>query len=141
MALAKKIVVELRMYSDGDWGYDESMFDNYTSKYFENDLYEYTVVDDYTTKIRRVFDYSHTGLNELCEMLAKIRNSTYGRCSDEPNQFIDDALCVLYAGKKKIDRNTKVSYSDYYDSNTELEISVYSIATEARPIKKIIYGG
>lgn len=139
MALAKKIVLELRMYSDGDWGYDRSVFDHYTSKYFENDLYEYTVVDDYTTKIRRVFEYNHTGLNELCGMLEKIRNSTYGRCSDEPNQFIDDALCALYGSKKKIDRNTKMNYSDLYDSNTELEIDVYSIATEARPIKKIIY--
>ena len=137
--MKKKLVLELYMYDDGDWGYDESIFKNHTSQYFDNDLYEYSNFSDYSTRIRRVFEYSHTGLTELCDMLEKVRNTAYGQESDKPKRFIDDALCELYTMKKKIDRDTLINYSRHYERNTEIELDVLTVKTEAKKIKKIIY--
>ena len=132
----KKLVIELRMYTDGDWGYDKRIFKDYTSKYFESDLYEYTEIDDdsYTTKIRRVFDYDGD-CKPVENLIKQICNSVDGRESwvESVIEFFDRALEEL--PKLKVGR----PYCDFMDSNTEMDLTIAIVETDARPIEKIIY--
>lgn len=134
--MSKKIVIELSMYSDGDWGYDESIFENHTSKYFDNGLYEYTEFEWSTTKVRRTFDIDKTdGYAAIHNILKSICSSLYGRQSDIKyvTEFFNCAIEQL--------PNVSVgnSYYDNMDSNTEIDLTIYVVENDAKEVKEIIY--
>lgn len=133
--MPKKLVIELRMYTDGDWGYDKSIFEGYTSKYFENGLYEYTEIDeDYTTKIRRVFDYDES-YEPIKNLIKKLCDSLHGRENwvESVIEFFDRALEELPTLR------IGYPYCDFMDSNTEMDLTIAIIESDAKPIDKIIY--
>ena len=86
MSNVKKYILKLYIYTDGDWGIDNTFTDkcmkNYVSKYFDNDLYEYTELpdDNYTYRLVRVFD-----------------------TADELIDFVDSIKCSLHGNKYYID--------------------------------------
>lgn len=136
----KKIILEFKAYTD-EWGYERSMFQNYISKYFENPVYEYTDITETRTNIRRVFDYSHAGINAVSDILEKLMNSTYGKDSvvDEISEHLCKAIFDVNKAKAKTDKNKDVKCYVWYDGCSEMEISIYTIETDAKEIKRIIY--
>lgn len=130
--MSKKLVLELSIYDDGDWGFDESIFANYTSKYFDTDLYEYTYFEDYTTKVRRVYEEDENGLDAICAILKHICKTLHGRESytESVAEFFEDAIAHL--------KHHKTFYNDM-DGNTEIELSVSQVDNDSKRIKQIIY--
>lgn len=134
--MSKKIVIELSMYSDGDWGYDESIFENHTSRYFDNDLYEYTYFEWCTTKIKRSFDLGETdGYNAIRSILNAICSSLHGRQSDVKyvTEFFDRAI------ERLPNVSVENGYYDSMESNTEIDLTIRIIESDAKEIKEIIY--
>ena len=131
-----KIILELSMYSDGDWGYDESIFENHTSKYFDNNLYEYTKFEWSTTKARRTFDIDKTdGYAAIHNILKSICSSLHGRQSDIKyvNEFFDRAI------ERLPNVSVENGYYDSMESNTEIDLTIRIIESDAKEIKEIIY--
>ncbi len=130
--MSKKLILELSMYTDGDWGYDTSIFQNHTSRYFDNDLYEYTYLDDHTTKIRRVYGENENGFAAMINLLQHICDTIHGRKSDTiiVKAFLMGSIICL-------DKNE--TFCDDYDGNTEIDIDVKLVENDSKPIKQIIY--
>lgn len=132
--MTKKLVFELSIYTDGDWGFDESVFENYTSKYFDNDSYEYSFInpDDYTTKVKRVYEEHENGFDIICNFLEHICRTIHGSESytESVIEFFKDAIEHL--------KNHEIFYNDM-DGNTEIWLSVNWIDSNSKRIKQIIY--
>lgn len=134
--MSKKVVLELYMYTDGDWRYDASMFEDYTSEYFDNDLYEYTFIEDYTTKIRRTFNLDEEDWGkEIIGIFDSICDSLHGRQS--AIECVSEFFHEVISHFPRID--TDHWFHDWYESNTEIEVKIMMVENEARKIKEIIY--
>ena len=89
----KKVVFKLKFYTDGDWSYNIDDFKNDHSRYFEDDLYEYTSIDYHSMSMRRVYDMFE--IDKLISMLYKIKSNLHSR--DEHNykvitDFMDEII-------------------------------------------------
>lgn len=54
--MKKLTVVEFSIYTDGDFYFNRKFLQNHVSRYFDQEFYEYTKIDDYSYSARRVFD-------------------------------------------------------------------------------------
>lgn len=131
----KKYILKLYIYTDGDWGIDNTFTDkcmkNYVSKYFDNDLYEYTELpdDNYTYRLVRVFDTA----DELIDFVDSIKCSLHGN-----KYYIDEYIPEFF--DRNIEEFLSRGYTnDFMDSNTEIELYMSSIETDAKKVKEIIY--
>lgn len=130
--MSKLYIVECEMHTDNDWGFDTNILSlNYKSRYFEQELYEYTNADPKSSrhKFRRVFDTKEKAI----EFAKKYKESIYGQryYSEVLNEKIDEIISDFYVNDEG---------GDYDDiGNTEFDFSMYSVDTNARKIKRIIY--
>ncbi|MBO5435301.1 hypothetical protein J6A31_05750 [bacterium] len=131
--MAQKLVLEMSIYTDGDWSYQKDIIRNYTSKYFDNYLYEYTeFIFDYESRFRRVFDFNGD-FKPVENLIRQICDSIKGRDTEYIKEFFDRVIEVL--PQTTIDR----PLIDEMDSNTEINIIVKIIETDAKEIDRIIY--
>lgn len=132
--MAKKIVFTFHIYTDGKCNNPVADIPQITSRYFEQDLYEYVQADDYTGSIQRVFDFDDNGIKEfkvLCGQLKdNLTSSRYESTSDFFKQIIRSAHDLIESNKEQF---------DYLDGNVTAEYNMQIIETSARKIKKIIY--
>lgn len=124
-------IVTCNLYTDGDWHFDKEMFKNYTSLYFENELYEYTRGDSdgYCLEFRRVFD----DMNDAVAFIQKFKDGIGGSrpYAYEPIlESIDDVIQEVWSHSH--------GYRSY-DGNSTFVLDVYWIETTAKKIKSIIY--
>lgn len=130
--MPKKLVFEMSIYTDGDWHYDDSIFVGYTSKYFDNELFEYTLnPDDYTLKVRRTFEDVDKGFNRIVDILTKFKASI-GSSRDV------DTIREFFA-KQIASAENRIPFWDDMDSNTEITLEVKIVENNSKPIKRIIY--
>lgn len=133
----QKIILEISAYTDGDWGYDINSFGEQGSKYFDNDLFEYTFhkPDDYSFKIKRSFEVEKGGKEAVKNILEAFCNSLYGRDWDVEyiTEFIQNAISAM----------SKLAVGDEYyddiDSNTEMELSIKIVENDAKMVKEVIF--
>lgn len=153
------LVIEFSAYCDGDWGIDDNLIKNHTSRYFDQRYYEYSKPfnDDATVKFRRV--YLADELKDAASFLAAVRDSLHGDEDDTATirKYFDAVIndlhnvisqkvscdkafhtCHGYIGDKPIYRATN-EFSYYIDSNTELDFTGYFTDECPQKIKKIIY--
>ena len=131
--MSEKVILEMSVYTDGDWGFNESLFSTYKSKYFENEVYEYTYVDNHTIKIRRTFEGVKDGFNKIANLLTDFKDSI--RCRDE---YTKNQLNSFFCNQIEFARSN-LEFQSEIDSNTEIDLHVYIIENGCRPIKEIIY--
>lgn len=132
--MSEKVILEMSVYTDGDWGFNESLFAAYKSKYFENEVYEYTyIIDGYAVKIRRTFEGVKNGFNEITNLLTDFKDSI--RCRDE---YIKNQLNSFFCNQIEFARSN-LEFQSEIDSNTEIDIQVQIVKNDYRPIKKITY--
>lgn len=131
--MSEKVILEMSVYTDGDWGFNESLFSAYKSKYFENEVYEYTFIEDYSLKIRRTFEDVKDGFNKIANLLTDFKDSI--RCRDE---YTKNQLNSFFCNQIEFARSN-LEFQSEIDSNTEIDLHVYIIENGCRPIKEIIY--
>ena len=151
------LVINFKTYTDGDWGIDSEFLKNHTSRYFEQDLYEYTILDDYVYKFRRVFNNDE--LNEALDFMHKLKDGLHGQeyYVDKITEYISTViegieLAITYRNKGS--ENTDIfntedwltgkpmqaSYFSFdMDGNTELTFSGYFDKDRINKIKHIEY--
>lgn len=138
----KKLVLEMSFYTDGDWGFgDISWLTEHTSRYFDNDFYEYTNRDEdgYRLSFRRVFDIIDDTA-EVMQFFNRFTTGLHGRKGDLEyvSEFLDRA-------KEHITKHALTSksygYYDYLDGNTEADITINMTDKDVLKIKEIIYEG
>lgn len=129
--MTKKYVVEFDIYTDGDCCVDFDDLKDHKSRYFEQDLYEYTIIDpdSYKYKIRRVFDDPEDALSffDICD-----------RISDHQNYFVTEILMerinLCIEEFWRFGRS-----SDFIDGNITIDMAIYMIESSAKKLKTIIY--
>lgn len=131
--MSEKVILEMSVYTDGDWGFNESLFSTYKSKYFENEVYEYTYVDGHTIKIRRTFEDVKDGFNKIANLLTDFKDSI--RCRDK---YTKNQLNSFFCNQIEFARSN-LEFQSEIDSNTEIDIQVQIVKNDYRPIKEIIY--
>ena len=124
-------VVTGDLYTDGDWYFNRKMFENHTSKYFENYLYEFTRgdSDDYSLTFRRVFD----DMDDAVAFVQKLRDSIGGSrpyAYEGIVETINDVIQDVWSHSH--------GYG-YYDGNSTITLDVDWVETNAKKIKTIIY--
>lgn len=129
--MPKKYVVEFDIYTDGDCCVDFDDLKDHKSRYFEQDLYEYTIIDpdSYKYKIRRVFDDPEDALSffDICD-----------RISDRQSYFITEILMERI--NLCIEEFWRFGRSnDFIDGNITINMSIYTIETAAKKLKTIIF--
>lgn len=137
----KKVVFKLKFYTDGDWSYNIDDFKNDHSRYFEDDLYEYTSVDYSSMSMRRVYDMFE--IDKLISMLYKIKGNLHSRnehnykvITDFMDEIIENVLAI------KEDQNLDHIWNEICVENWDgTEYSIDVIDTDAKKIKQIIYEG
>lgn len=128
--MSEKVILEMSVYTDGDWGFNESLFSAYKSKYFENEVYEYTFIEDYSLKIRRTFEDVKDGFNKIANLLTDFKDSIYGRNVNTIKAFFNRQIKFA---------KSNLEFYDEIDDDTEIDLHVYIIENDCRPIKEIIY--
>lgn len=131
--MSRKLILEMSVYTDGDWDFNRDLFANYTSKYFENEVYEYTYLEDHTCKIRRTFEDTENGYKEIISILTKFKESL--RCRDK---YTADMLNEFFDAQIEAAKSYP-EFHDDIDSNTEISIRVYSIDNDSHRIKTITF--
>ena len=131
--MSEKVILEMSVYTDGDWGFDESLFSAYKSKYFENEVYEYTFIEDYSLKIRRTFEDVKDGFNKIVNLLTDFKDSI--RCRDK---YTKNQLNSFFCNQIEFARSN-LEFQSEIDSNTEIDIQVQIVNNDYRPIKEITY--
>lgn len=126
-------VVEFEIYTDGDFHFDKDFLLNYTSRYFDQDFYEYTKIDDYSYSARRVFDITQDAIEFVNKIkdgcTTSIENHLY-IVNDYIPGMVNDAIQNYCAHD--------YGYA-YYDGNFTFEISICDVETEVQKIKHIEY--
>lgn len=127
-----KYMVEFNIYTDGDCCVDFEDLDGYLSRYFEYELYEYTVIDhdSYRYKCRRVFDEKTSAVDFLDEFKDRITSR---------KQYVETELITPMINRCLESFEHSGYGSDFIDGNVECEASIYTIVTNVRKIKTIIY--
>lgn len=131
-AMRTVTVVEFEIYTDGDFYFNKSFLLNYTSRYFDQEFYEYTKIDDYSYSARRVFDRSE----EAVEFLNTIKDNC-GR-QGEKNYIVDEVVIPLIDDVLQDYWKHGRGY-DWCDGNQTIEISITDVETDVKKIKSIQY--
>lgn len=129
--MTKKYVVELDIYTDGDYHINFEDLKGHNSRYFEQDLYEYTIIDSdsHKCKVRRVFD----DLDEAVSFF-----DITDRISKPLDYFITDILMVRI--NQCIEEFWRFGRSsDSIDGNVTINMDIYTVETGAKKIKNIIF--
>lgn len=129
--MTKKYVVELDIYMDGDCRVNFDDLKDYKSRYFEQDLYEYTIIDpdSHKCKVRRVFDDCDDALSFF---------DISDRISDHCTYFVTDIL--LERINLCIEEFWRFgSSNDFIDGDFTIDMAIYTIETSAKKLKTIIY--
>lgn len=129
MAKRELIKIEADLYTDGDWGTDHNLFHGYVSKYFDADFYEYTTVEGYDIKFRRVFEDRESAIQFITMFMDSLHGGDY-----EVNRVKSICEHIIITLKYNQDY-----YSDDMDGNSEGTLMVESVYSEVMPIKEIIY--
>lgn len=129
MAMRELIRFEADLYNDGDWGTDNKLFDGYVSKYFDADFYEYTTIEDYDIKFRRVFEDRESAI----QFISMFMDSLHGR-EYEVNWIKSICEHIIITLKYNQDY-----YSGDISGNSEGTLTIESLLSEVMPIKEIIY--
>lgn len=125
-------VVEFSIYTDGDFYFNSKFLQNHVSRYFDQEFYEYTKIDDYSYSARRVFN--------LSEDAVKFLNTIKDNCGrhGEKNYVVDEAVIPLIDDVLQDYWEHGHGY-DYYDGNQTIEISITDVETDIKKIKSIQY--
>lgn len=129
MAKRELIKIEADLYSDGDWGTDHKLFYGYMSKYFDTDFYEYTTVEEYNIKFRRVFENRGSAI----QFITMFMDSLHGR-KYEVNRV--KSICEHVMITLKDDQDY---YSGDISGDSGGTLTVESVYSEVMSIKEIIY--
>ena len=129
--MSKKYIVQCSIHTYSDWYIDKKFIDpDHVSRYFENNLYEYTYVRGCTYKFRRVFEKR----SDASKFLINMKNAISGENNE--TKYVKEFL------KRNIsDFITGSDISDIIDANTVFKLRVSEIETDAKQIKKITYKG
>lgn len=122
--MSLKYIIEFNVYTDGDWGYGEDIIDNsYVSCFIRNDLFEYTDKDPdcYSSKFRRVFNTKEDLINFIEKLSASVHGNVHW--TDVMHDFFQKATDAVISYAKT---QPKTIFSDFIDSNTEADISIYT---------------
>lgn len=141
-------VINFKAYTDGDWGLNNELLNNHISRYFEQDYYEYTILDNEVYKFRRT--YADDELTDVINFLINLRNSLHGRDyeTDVISAYfniviaaIDTAIkCNTHNVFTDADTDEKSAQFSYdMDSNTELEFYGGFFDNNIKKIKHIEY--
>lgn len=142
------LVINFKAYTDGDWGLNSELLTNHISRYFEQDYYEYTILDDEVYEFRRT--YTDDELTDAVNFLTSLRNSLHGRDyeTDVINEYFN---AVIDAINNAINSNTHNVFTDVDTgeklaqfscnmySNTELEFYGGFFDVNIKKIKNIEY--
>lgn len=129
--MSEKVVLELSVYTDGDWSFNRELFRNYISKYVDIDLFEYTIMSDYTLKIQRVYEGVDNGFKQVSNLIRQFNDSVKGR--DYDVKFVKESFSRWL---EKIDNCEEME--GYIDGNSEIGIQVTVVNSDSKRIKKII---
>ena len=114
------LVINFKAYTDGDWGLNSELLTNHISRYFEQDYYEYTILDDEVYEFRRT--YTDDELTDAVNFLTNLRNSLYGR--DYETDVIKEYFnTVIDAINDAISNNT---YNVFVDSDTGEKLAQFT---------------
>lgn len=135
-----KLVVEMSFYNDGDWGFgDIDWLTEHTSRYFDNDFYEYTNHDEdgYKLSFRRVFDITES-VTEVVLFLQSFIANLRGKESNLECvwEFLERAKGDIM---KNAQYDVSYTYRDFLDGNTEADVKIYTTDKVVPKIKEIIY--
>lgn len=130
--MKKLTIVYFYIFTDGDFAFNSDFLNNYTSRYFDQDFYEFTKIEGYTYSARRVFEDSESAV----EFVNKIKDN----CTDPigENYYIDEVIPEFFNDILQ----TYLKYdcgSDSYDGNVELSLSIEDVETDVKKIKCIEY--
>lgn len=129
--MTKKYIVEFDIYTDGDCSVDFEDLKDHKSRYFEQDLYEYTIIDpdSYKYKVRRVFDDPEDALSFF---------DISDRISDRRSYFVTEILMERI--NLCIEEFWRFGRSnDFIDGNITINMAIYTIETAAKKLKTIIF--
>lgn len=122
----RKIVLEVDIYSEY-WHLDKKKYAEHISRYFDNDIYEYTVTGDYTIKFRRLFNTS----DEAAEFIKEMYNESWGRDKEDMAECIGEIVEALEHGEE--------SYEFTTDGRNEIDIHYYTLDRIAYEIESVTY--
>ena len=115
-------VIEFNAYTDGDWGFDRKTIEKlskYISQYFEQNYYEYTMVDVedyYRYKFRRTFNNNE--LDDALEFMTSLKEALGGR--EYYEKRVKDNIDVIINGIKEAILRKSVNNPDdkvFYTTN------------------------
>lgn len=129
MAKRELIKIEANLYTDGDWGTNRELFEGYVSKYFDADFYEYTTVEEYDIKFRRVFENREAAVQFVTQFMDSLHGREY-----EVNKMKSICEHIIVALKYNQDY-----YNGDISGNSEGTLIFNSVYSEVLPIKEIIY--
>ncbi len=133
--MSEKLLFGLSIFSNGKWEFDNSIFENYTSKYFDNDLYEYTYFCGFRLEIRRVYEEYENGFEIISNILEKLSNSivpTSNKHDDvkRATEFFNYAISRLKNHREVVCGTGK---------GPIIQLTVYHICNDSKRIKQITY--
>lgn len=137
--MSEKIILELNMYTDGDWRFDLDFCKNHQSRYFDQKLYEYTIDEGeyYTAKIRRVFE--PTAVKEIVSFVEHVKAGVYSSNKDNRDSlanFFNDILSDI----NSVQGTIGIGSGHIGNGNWEgTNYNISSIETDAQEIERIIY--
>lgn len=142
------LVINFKAYTDGDWGINSELLNNHVSRYFDNDFYEYTVLDEHIYEFRRT--YANDELTDAVNFLCSIRDGLHGRDYEvttvkEYLNAVIDAInnsinCNSYNVFTDLDTDkTRNKFNYSMDGNTELELYGGFCDVNIKKIKHIEY--
>ena len=130
--MKKLTVVEFSIYTDGDFWFKSDFLANYTSRYFDQNFYEFTKIGDYTYSARRVFEDSESAV----EFVNRIKDNC--KTHKDKNYYIEEVIPEFF--NDILQTYWKHGYgSDFRDGNVELELSIEDVETDVKKIKRIEY--
>lgn len=121
-------IVEFNAYMDKYASFDKALIANYRSRYYENELYEYTYCYESSYRFRRIFDCKRKAV----EFIENFFNSV--SCKDDTFVTLQDFKNGIIFNFNKSGKSW-----DFYDGFINMELSMTTVETTAKKIKKIIY--
>jgi hypothetical protein len=128
----KLTVVEFEIYTDGDFHFNKDFLLNHTSRYFDQEFYEYTKTGDYEYSARRVFDRSE----DAVDFVNKIKDSC--SCSVDWRKYIIEHIDEIVNDVLQDYWAYNSGYRDY-DGNQTIILSICDVETDVKKIKHIEY--